>query len=136
MGNEDGHPGGLQRRDLQFPRTARDLVEKGHRFVTRSDTEVLVHLYEEVGERLPEYLNGMFAFAIWDSRRKELFLARDRFGKKPLYYSERRRRHALLLRVGAQGLDRDPGLPRQCEPAKRGRLPGALLRARSGYHLR
>ena len=64
-----------------------DLLEKGHRFVTRTDTEVLLHLYEEYGAACLEKINGQFAFAIWDSRKKVLFLARDRVGIRPLYYS-------------------------------------------------
>ena len=62
------------------------LKTKGHSFKTRTDTEVIVHLYEEYGEACIEKLRGMFAFAIWDDRKKELLLARDRVGIKPLYY--------------------------------------------------
>jgi asparagine synthase (glutamine-hydrolysing) len=70
-------------RDLQ-----RLLTRSGHRFRTRSDTETIVHLYEEYGPRCVDHLRGMFAFAIWDSRLKRLMLARDRLGIKPLYYAE------------------------------------------------
>jgi asparagine synthase (glutamine-hydrolysing) len=62
------------------------LVAKGHRFATKSDTEVIVHAYEEYGDHCPEYFNGMFAFALWDIPNKRLLLARDHVGIKPLYY--------------------------------------------------
>jgi len=63
-----------------------ELEAKGHVYQTHCDTETILHLYEEHGERCVDYLRGMFAFAIWDKRRKQLFIARDRLGVKPLYY--------------------------------------------------
>ena len=62
------------------------LISKGHIFKTKSDTEVLIHAYEEFGEDFPNKLNGIFAFAIWNAKRREIFLARDHFGVKPLYF--------------------------------------------------
>ncbi len=65
----------------------RDLTDRGHRFTTMCDTETLLHLHEEEGVGGLHRLRGMFAYALWDSRREELLLVRDRFGKKPLYYA-------------------------------------------------
>ncbi|MDQ6964886.1 MAG: asparagine synthase (glutamine-hydrolyzing) [Mariprofundales bacterium] len=65
-----------------------ELKRVGHRFSSESDSEVIVHLYEEYGEGFPEYLNGMFAIALWDVHKRKLMLVRDRFGIKPLYYSQ------------------------------------------------
>jgi asparagine synthase (glutamine-hydrolysing) len=70
-----------------FARLRHDLEARGHRFTTSGDTEVIVHQYEEDRERCVFKLSGMFSFAVWDSNRRELFIARDRLGIKPLYYA-------------------------------------------------
>ncbi|WP_327378234.1 asparagine synthase (glutamine-hydrolyzing) [Streptomyces sp. NBC_01216] len=70
-----------------FPQLRSELTGRGHRFRTRCDTEVVLRAYLEWGEACVEHLEGMFAFALWDPRRRTLFLARDRFGIKPLYYA-------------------------------------------------
>ena len=70
-----------------YPELTEELKAKGHSFYTHSDTEVLVHAYEEYGESFLTHLNGQFAIALWDSRRKQLLLARDRVGIRPLFYT-------------------------------------------------
>ena len=70
-----------------FKSLKEELIKKGHRFYTNTDTEVVLHSYEEYGKECVKYLRGMFAFAIWDSKNKSLFIARDRIGIKPLYYT-------------------------------------------------
>jgi asparagine synthase (glutamine-hydrolysing) len=73
---------------FNFMELREQLLSKGHKFATRSDTEVILHLYEEKGEDCVQYLNGQWAFAIWDSQRRRLFLSRDRLGVRPLFYTQ------------------------------------------------
>ena len=92
----------------------RELQARGHRFASRSDAEVVVHLWEEAGVRCVERLRGMFAFAIWDGAARRLFLARDRFGKKPLVYARSAGNLTFASEIGA--LLRDPDTPRTLDP--------------------
>jgi asparagine synthase (glutamine-hydrolysing) len=84
-----------------YPTLRRDLEARGYRFRSRSDTEAVLYLYQEYGAESVRRLVGMFAFAIWDDRRKELFLARDHFGIKPVYYCHQGRRLAFASEVKA-----------------------------------
>jgi asparagine synthase (glutamine-hydrolysing) len=85
----------------------RELLQRGHLFRTETDTEVIVHLYEELGERCVERLRGMFAFAIWDQRSRRLVLARDRLGQKPLFYTHTPRGFLFASEVKGLLADRD-----------------------------
>lgn len=87
------------------------LEGKGHRFRTSSDTEVIVHLYEECGDAFVEQLRGMFAIALWDSRRRRLVLVRDRLGKKPLYYTVIPH-HGIVFASEIKAILADPVVPR------------------------
>jgi len=88
IGNEDGTVQIAFNGEIyNHPTLRQELQQKGHVFHTSSDTEVIVHLYEEYGEQCVERLQGMFAFAIWDGRHQKLLLARDHLGQKPLFYA-------------------------------------------------
>src|SRR5574341_2313603 len=99
-----------------FQSLREDLLRKGHVFRSKGDTETIVHLYEEEGAACVRRLRGMFAFALWDGRRRELLLARDRLGKKPLYYWHRPGR-AFAFASEPKAFLADPAFRAEPDPA-------------------
>src|ERR671932_525770 len=114
--NEDGTAWIVFNGEIYNYKELRLQLEKlGHQFYTDSDTEAIVHAYEQYGADCPRHLRGMFAFAIWDEAREELFLARDRVGKKPLLYA--RVGDELVFGSEFTALLLHPGVSREIEPA-------------------
>ncbi len=134
--NEDGSAALVANGEIyNFRELREELLGRGHRFRTESDSEVILHLWEEEGAACVRRLNGMFAFAIWDRRTRTLLLARDRLGIKPLYYatlpdgglvfaSELK----ALLRCGALPVELDPGAVLDYLGLRYVPGPGSLLR--------
>jgi asparagine synthase (glutamine-hydrolysing) len=114
IANEDGTIHVVQNGEIYNYRELREELERnGHRLATRSDTEVLVHLYEDHGPGFVEKLRGMFAIALWDGRARRLVLARDRFGIKPLYY--RLTAESLSFASELKALLKQPGFSREID---------------------
>ncbi|MBX3440618.1 MAG: asparagine synthase (glutamine-hydrolyzing), partial [Planctomycetaceae bacterium] len=115
LSNEDGAVWIVFNGEIYNYRELRPGLEaRGHRFATQTDTEVIVHLYEEHGAACVDHLRGMFAFAIWDDRKRRLFIARDRLGQKPLFYRQETNR--LLFASELKSLLQVPGAPRTLDP--------------------
>ena len=115
LGNEDGQVQIVYNGELyNFEELRAPLVAKGHKFRSRGDTEVLVHLYEEEGDSFVEKLNGMFAFAIWDARKRRLLLGRDRYGQKPLFYAMAG--ECLVFGSEIKAVVAHPEVPRRVSP--------------------
>jgi asparagine synthase (glutamine-hydrolysing) len=114
IANEDGSVVCILNGEIyNFQALREGLERRGHQFKTATDTEALVHLYEDEGTHLVNHLRGMFAFAIWDARKALLLLARDRVGKKPLYYATLQQR--LIFASELSALCRLDGLPREVD---------------------
>ncbi len=114
MSNEDGSLRlAFDGRVYNYESLRRQLAEKGHKMATRSDAEVILHLYEEKGTACLQDLRGMFAFVLWDKKRRLLFGARDRFGIKPFYYFEKP--GALAFASELKALAEAPGFPREVD---------------------
>jgi asparagine synthase (glutamine-hydrolysing) len=112
--NEDGSIAVVLNGEIyNYRELRRDLRRAGHTFATGGDTEVIAHLYEEHGPECVRFLHGMFAVAIWDRRCRQLVLARDRLGKKPLFYSERDGVISFASELNA--LMQDPAIPRDID---------------------
>jgi asparagine synthase (glutamine-hydrolysing) len=117
MTNEDGSLQVVYNGEIyNYLELRAELLKRGHTLRTNSDTEVLLHLYEDEGERMPEFLNGMFAFAIWDLRKGELFIGRDRLGKKPLYYTTETPGFSIAFASELKALTLLPGFDRTVDP--------------------
>ncbi len=116
MSNEDGALWITFNGEIYNHRELRAGLEaRGHRYRGQSDTETILHLYEELGRGCVRELRGMFAFALWDSRRQSLLLARDRFGKKPLLYAQTA--EGLVFASEIKALLQDPAVPRAVNEA-------------------
>ena len=128
MSNEDGTVWVVFNGEIynfaELRREPRWLV--GHRFRSSSDTEVIVHMYEEVGDQCVSRLQGMFAFALWDQRRQRLLLARDRLGIKPMYYTNTGR--SLVFASEIKSVIADPSVRREIDLNDRRPLSYLLLR--------
>ena len=102
MSNEDGSLWMVANGEVyNYVELRQLLISRGHRFRSHSDSEVILHLYEDEGPGALERLNGMFAFAIWDNRKETLFAARDRFGIKPFYYVHQPQQFAFASEIKA-----------------------------------
>jgi asparagine synthase (glutamine-hydrolysing) len=116
ISNEDGSATIVFNGEIyNYRELQKELTARGHRFQTNSDTEAIIHAYEEYGPACVEHLRGMFAFAIWDARARRLMLARDRVGKKPLYYAQTQR-GSLVFGSELKSLLAHPEVTREPNP--------------------